>query len=28
LGHVDLLVERGAVTAVEDEGVVRYATMR
>jgi glyoxylase-like metal-dependent hydrolase (beta-lactamase superfamily II) len=28
LGHVDLLLERGAVTAVEHDGVVRFATMR
>ncbi len=26
LGHVDLLVERGEVTATEDEGVVRWTT--
>jgi len=27
LGHVDLLLERGAVTEVEDDGVLRFATV-
>jgi hypothetical protein len=25
LGHVDLLLERGEVVAIEDDGVVRFA---
>ena len=25
LGHIDLLLERGAVVEVEDDGVVRFA---